>query len=75
MCFCALLASLSCALQIRAGMNLCFYGLGSKKALLQEFADAWLTDAHRVVVNGYFPTLTIRQLLVAIQREVLQVRE
>jgi hypothetical protein len=57
--------------QLRAGMNLCFYGCGSKKALLEEFSDQWLNDSYRLVINGYFPALTIRQLLTAIQKDVL----
>ena len=38
------------------------YGLGSKKKLMTEFARNWLTGYHVLVVNGYFPALTIKNV-------------
>ena len=37
--------------------------LGSKKALLEDFAQRYLSDGGVVVVNGFFPGLTPRQVL------------
>lgn len=43
--------------------NLLFYGYGSKRKLLTKFAQSYLTDGPLVVVNGYFPSITIRDIL------------
>ena len=54
------------------GFNLVLFGLGSKKALLQEFhtkTDLFQRDV--VVVNGFFPSLTVKQILNAITVDVL----
>jgi origin recognition complex subunit 2 len=45
---------------------MCFFGLGSKKLLLQEFASEWLVDGPLVVVNGYHANLNMRQIVGAI---------
>eukprot|EP00455_Lapot_gusevi_P009418 TRINITY_DN14212_c0_g1_i2.p1 TRINITY_DN14212_c0_g1~~TRINITY_DN14212_c0_g1_i2.p1 ORF type:complete len:377 (-),score=76.03 TRINITY_DN14212_c0_g1_i2:18-1124(-) len=55
-------------IQIRAGFNLLFYGLGSKKMLLQRFAEEWLSDAPLVIINGYFNKLTIKQIVTSISQ-------
>lgn len=41
------------------------YGLGSKRAVLESFADAQLTDGAVVVVDGHAPRLALKQVLVA----------
>ncbi len=40
-----------------------FYGLGSKKVLLEKFAREQLLDGGVVVFNGYRPTLKLREIL------------
>lgn len=58
-------------LPLREGYSLLFYGLGSKKALLEKFAREQLLDGGVVVFNGYRPTLKLREILstVAAQSE------
>jgi origin recognition complex subunit 2 len=43
--------------------NLLFYGYGSKRKLLTKFAQTFLTDGPLIVVNGYFPSITIKDIL------------
>lgn len=50
----------------RNGFNLLFYGLGSKKDLLQDFARSVLTNHGAVVtVNGYVHSLAAHKILAA----------
>ncbi|XP_050405379.2 origin recognition complex subunit 2 [Patella vulgata] len=44
------------------GFNVLLYGLGSKRALLEEFRKSHIADFNHVVVNGYFPSLTIKHV-------------
>ena len=53
------------------GFNILLYGLGSKRTLLETFAKRHLSSVPHVVVNGYFPGLTVKQLLKAITVDVL----
>ena len=38
------------------------HGLGSKRTLLEDFRKTMLSDLSQVVVNGYFPSLTIKHV-------------
>ncbi|KAF9584896.1 Origin recognition complex subunit 2 [Lunasporangiospora selenospora] len=49
--------------ELISGFNLLFYGYGSKRQLLTHFATTVLTDAPLIIVNGYFPTLGIKEIL------------
>lgn len=49
--------------EIVSGFNLLFYGYGSKRQLLTQFATTMLTDAPLIIINGYFPTVTIKEIL------------
>lgn len=53
------------------GFNIILYGLGSKRMLLESFAKRHLSSVPHVVVNGYFPGLTVKQLLKTITVDVL----
>ena len=53
------------------GFNIIVYGLGSKRTLLENFAKCHLSSVPHIVVNGYFPGLTVKQLLRAITVDVL----
>ena len=57
---------------LKRGFNIVTYGLGSKKHLIDNFQSSFLTDDDCVVVNGYFPSLTIKNLLNAISEDVLE---
>lgn len=41
------------------------YGFGSKKALLEDFASTALTDYTVVVINGYLPSINIKQVRIS----------
>ncbi|KAJ1547472.1 Origin recognition complex subunit 2, partial [Nowakowskiella sp. JEL0078] len=52
--------------------SLMFYGYGSKTALIDEFVATHLTDAPAVVVNGFFPSITLREILLQIVNGVMK---
>lgn len=58
------------------GFNICLYGFGSKRRLLQSFAD-WIYHRHSsaspsiVVVNGHTPNISIRSIFATIATAVL----
>jgi hypothetical protein len=39
-----------------------FYGFGSKKTLLEDFANSALVDGAAIVVNGYLPSVNIKHV-------------
>ncbi|XP_020250432.1 origin of replication complex subunit 2 [Asparagus officinalis] len=57
--------------ELRCGFGLLFYGFGSKKVLLEDFASTSLTDFGVLVVNGYLPSVNIKQVVITMA-EVLQ---
>jgi len=57
---------------LHRGFNIVTYGLGSKKSLLHQFHDQHLTGKDTVVVNGFFPSLTIKSVLSHISEDVLE---
>ena len=44
------------------GFNILLYGLGSKRNLIEDFRTTMLKDFSHVVVNGYFPSLTVKHV-------------
>uniref|UniRef100_A0A8C4VAE8 Origin recognition complex subunit 2 n=1 Tax=Falco tinnunculus TaxID=100819 RepID=A0A8C4VAE8_FALTI len=58
-------------LQLHLGFNIILYGLGSKRDLLEKFRTSVLQDSAHLVVNGYFPSITVRSILNSITEEVL----
>ncbi|NXI73986.1 ORC2 protein, partial [Anseranas semipalmata] len=58
-------------LQLHLGFNIVLYGLGSKHDLLEKFRTSMLQDSVHLVVNGYFPSITVRSILNSITEEVL----
>ncbi|XP_066178706.1 origin recognition complex subunit 2 isoform X3 [Sylvia atricapilla] len=58
-------------LQLHLGFNIVLYGLGSKRDLLEKFRTSLLLDSVHLVVNGYFPSITVRSILNSITEEVL----
>ncbi|NXY06022.1 ORC2 protein, partial [Pteruthius melanotis] len=58
-------------LQLHLGFNIVLYGLGSKHDLLEKFRTSLLQDSVQLVVNGYFPGITVRSILNSITEEVL----
>ncbi|EDQ87772.1 uncharacterized protein MONBRDRAFT_26897 [Monosiga brevicollis MX1] len=51
------------ASRLQAGFNLLFYGVGSKKELLTLFAERHLRHRDIVSINGFFPSMSIKQVL------------
>nr|XP_009938128.1 PREDICTED: origin recognition complex subunit 2 [Opisthocomus hoazin] len=58
-------------LQLHLGFSIVLYGLGSKRDLLEKFRTSVLQDSVHLVVNGYFPSITVRSILNSITEEVL----
>eukprot|EP01083_Nonionella_stella_P144680 452132_1 len=58
-------------LDLKSDFNLLFYGVGSKKLLLQKFVRKFCTDGPLYIVNGYFPAVSIRDILKEISREII----
>ena len=58
---------------LHRGYSILCYGLGSKKKLLEEFHQVMLLEEDCVVVNGFFPFLTIKQILNTITEDILEI--
>ncbi|PYH95354.1 origin recognition complex, subunit 2 [Aspergillus ellipticus CBS 707.79] len=62
--------------EFHQGFNICLYGYGSKRRMMQEFAD-WMYHQHGsaspsvVVVNGHTPNMSIRSIFATIVTAVL----
>ncbi|XP_037913037.1 origin recognition complex subunit 2 [Hermetia illucens] len=53
------------------GYNILLYGLGSKRKLLQAFHNEILGKESVIIVNGFFPSLSMKDILEAILRDIL----
>ncbi|XP_016983902.2 origin recognition complex subunit 2 [Drosophila rhopaloa] len=56
---------------LNEGFNILLYGLGSKRQLLQSFHREVLEKQTVLVVNGFFPSLTLKDVLDSITSEIL----
>ncbi|KAI5990391.1 origin recognition complex, subunit 2 [Pisolithus albus] len=57
------------ARELAEGFNLLFYGFGSKRTILNKFATECLAKkGHVVVVNGFQPNTTLKDILASIER-------
>lgn len=54
------------------GFNMLLHGLGSKRNILQQFHKDMLADQTVLVVNGFFPSLTIKEILDSITVDILE---
>ncbi|XP_047528677.1 origin recognition complex subunit 2 [Vanessa atalanta] len=52
--------------------NVILYGIGSKRAVLQRFQTEKLQDTPCIVVNGFFPSLTIKNILETVVIDFLE---
>ncbi|XP_068197203.1 origin recognition complex subunit 2 isoform X2 [Antennarius striatus] len=59
-------------LQLRLGFSVLLYGLGSKKLLLEDFRRSLLSQELHLVVNGFFPSITLKTILNCLTCEVLE---
>ncbi|KAI4726755.1 ORC2-domain-containing protein [Aureobasidium sp. EXF-10728] len=61
--------------ELDQGFNICIYGYGSKRELLLDFADhiyqASDKKPHPVIVNGYSPNISVRDVLTTIAKHSL----
>ncbi|KAH6559793.1 hypothetical protein BASA50_000096 [Batrachochytrium salamandrivorans] len=57
--------------ELEQGFNLLFYGFGSKRELIEEYATQCLSAHPILIVNGFFPTVSIRDILSEILSDVL----
>lgn len=56
----------------REGFNILVYGLGSKRYLIDEFRTRLLDGKNVIVVNGYFPGLTIKEIFNSLTDGILE---
>nr|CAG4634980.1 EOG090X0AVI [Alona affinis] len=54
------------------GFNILVYGLGSKRYLLDEFRTRSLSGSNVLVVNGYFPGLTMKEIFNSLISGILE---
>ncbi|XP_031498640.1 origin of replication complex subunit 2 [Nymphaea colorata] len=52
--------------ELRCGFSLLMHGFGSKKALLEDFASACLTDGAVFVLNGYLQSINIKHAMASV---------
>lgn len=52
--------------------NIILYGVGSKRTILERFQTEKLQDMPCIVVNGFFPSLTIKNILETIVIDLLE---
>lgn len=61
--------------ELEEGFNICLYGYGSKRDMVMEFAEHMYHRAEKapkiVVVNGYTPGLTVRDVLTTLASVVI----
>ncbi|XP_052049691.1 origin recognition complex subunit 2 isoform X3 [Apodemus sylvaticus] len=58
-------------LQLHLGFNIVLYGLGSKRDLLEKFRTTMLQDSIHVVINGFFPGISVKSILNSITEDIL----
>ncbi|KAH8358948.1 hypothetical protein KR093_003436 [Drosophila rubida] len=58
---------------LNEGFNILLYGLGSKRQLLLSFHREVLANQTVLVVNGFFPSLTLKDVLDSITSDILDV--
>lgn len=59
---------------LHENFNILLYGLGSKRNILKEFQKE-ISDSPVIVVNGFFPTLSLKDILDSIAVGVLDLKE
>ncbi|XP_037978290.2 origin recognition complex subunit 2 isoform X1 [Plutella xylostella] len=52
--------------------NIVLYGVGSKRSVLHRFQEQMLQDYPCIVVNGFFPSLTMKNILESIVIDLLE---
>lgn len=57
---------------LNEGFNVLLYGLGSKRELMNSFHRELLKSHPAIIVNGFFPGLTIQDILNGIATDILE---
>ncbi|XP_034936383.1 origin recognition complex subunit 2 isoform X2 [Chelonus insularis] len=57
---------------LEEGYSLLLYGLGSKRNLINDFHKEVISDYPTLIVNGFFPSLTIKDILDGIITELIE---
>lgn len=57
---------------LREGFSILLYGVGSKRKLLQSFQETVMDDSDVLVVNGFFPSLSINEVVSTIAKNILE---
>ncbi|CAH1984569.1 unnamed protein product [Acanthoscelides obtectus] len=60
---------------LNENFNILLYGLGSKRNIIKKFHMEYLKDMPVIVVNGFFPALTIKNILDSIIVDLLKMNE
>lgn len=60
-------------LDMSQGYNIIIYGVGSKQILLHKFCERHMADRPVMVINGFFPTITMKEILQMIKSDMLEV--
>ncbi|KAK9481408.1 origin recognition complex subunit 2-domain-containing protein [Lipomyces japonicus] len=56
--------------EISQGYNILLYGLGSKRSILLSFAEKAFADSYVLVINGYNPSTSLKEVSQALQKLV-----
>ncbi|XP_053668094.1 origin recognition complex subunit 2 [Anopheles marshallii] len=59
---------------LNEGFSVLLYGVGSKRSLLQTFHLKLLANRPVLVVNGFFPALTVKDVLDAVANDLLDLQ-
>ncbi|XP_050432230.1 origin recognition complex subunit 2 [Adelges cooleyi] len=57
---------------LKEGFNLLLYGFGSKRQFIDDFRTSMLENEFILVINGFFPGLTIKEILESIIIDILE---
>uniref|UniRef100_A0A8D8Q176 Origin recognition complex subunit 2 n=1 Tax=Cacopsylla melanoneura TaxID=428564 RepID=A0A8D8Q176_9HEMI len=60
---------------LRENFNLLLYGFGSKYKVMDEFYKKMLSHSKVLVINGFFPDLTLKEILESIMIDLLDMKE
>lgn len=67
--FTNLLTHLTCLVSPPSeGFSIFLYGLGSKKMLMSHFQQQYLANFDHIVVNGFFPSLTLKNVSIFLKQ-------
>lgn len=59
---------------LHENFNVLLYGLGSKRNILEQFHKDYLCDLPVLVINGFFPSLTLKDILDSIIVDILELK-